>query len=69
MKIFSILICNIKKALAPKSITDPAKKLLIEYHNFLDVFSQTVSDILPLQRLDDHKILLMEEKSPSGGLL
>ena len=39
VEIFSILIRDIEKALAPKSTTDPAKKLLTEYHGFLDVFS------------------------------
>ena len=39
IEIFSILIHNIEKALAPKSTTNPAKKLPTEYHDFLDVFS------------------------------
>ena len=39
MKIFSILIYDIKKVLAPKSATDPAKKLLTEYHDFFNIFS------------------------------
>ena len=39
MEIFSISICNIEKALAPKSTTDPAKKLPTEYHDLLNVFS------------------------------
>ena len=39
MKILSISIRNIEKALAPKSTTDPAKKLPTEYHDFLDIFS------------------------------
>ena len=39
MEIFSILIRNIEKALAPKSTTNPTKKLSIEYHDFFDVFS------------------------------
>ena len=47
MEIFSISIRNIEKALAPKSTTNPAKKLQTEYHDFLDVFSQADSDILP----------------------
>ena len=64
IEIFSILIRNIRKALAPKSITNLAKKLLTEYHDFLDVFSQADLDILPLHRPYDHKILLMEEKIP-----
>ena len=39
MEIFSISICDIEKALAPKSTTDPVKKLPKKYHDFLDVFS------------------------------
>ena len=38
MEIFSILIRNIEKTLASKSITDPIKKLSTEYHDFLNVF-------------------------------
>ena len=64
MKISSILIRNIEKFLALKSITDPAKKLLIEYHDFLNLFSWANSDILPPHRPYDHKILLMKEKTP-----
>ena len=39
MEIFSILIYNIEKVLAPKSTINPAKKLPTEYHDFFDVFS------------------------------
>ena len=39
MEIFSISIRDIEKALAPKSTTNPAKKLPTEYHDFLNVFS------------------------------
>ena len=63
IKIFSILIRNIEKALAPKSTTDPAKKLPTEYHNFLNVFSQADSDILSPHRPYDYKIPLIEEKT------
>ena len=69
MEIFSILICDIEKALAPKSTTDPAKKLPIEYHDFLNVFSRADSDILSLHRPYDHKIPLMEEKTLPWGPL
>ena len=69
MEIFSISIYNIEKVLAPKSITDPAKKLLIEYHDFLNVFSRANSDILSPHRPYDYKISLMEEKTPLWGLL
>ena len=69
MEIFSILIRDIEKALAPKSTTDPAKKLPTKYHDFLNVFSRADSDILPPHRLYDHKIPLMEEKTPPWGPL
>ena len=36
--IFAIIMANIEKALAPKKHTDPAIKVLVEYHNYLDVF-------------------------------
>ncbi len=64
MEIFSISIRDIEKALAPRSTTDPAKKLPTEYHDFLDVFSRADSDILPSHRPYDHKIPLMEDKTP-----
>lgn len=48
MEIFIILIHNIEKVLAAKSTTNPIKKLLIEYHYFLNIFSQANSDILLL---------------------
>ena len=63
MEIFSILICNIKKALAAKSIIDPTKKLLTKYHDFLNVFSQADSDILLPYHLYDYKIPFIENKT------
>ena len=69
MEIFNISICDIEKALAPKSTTNPTKKLPTKYHDFLDVFSWADSDILPLHRPYNHKIPLMEEKTPPWGLL
>ena len=69
MEIFSISIRDIEKILAPKSTTNPAKKLPIEYYNFLDIFFWADSDILPPHHLYNHKISLMEEKSPPWGSL
>ena len=69
MEIFNISICNIEKALTLKSITNSAKKLPTKYHDFLNIFSQADSDILPLYPPYDHKILLMEEKTLPWGLL
>ena len=68
-KIFGIPICNIEKALASKSTTDPTKKLSTEYHDFLNVFFRDYSDILPPYRSYDYKILLIKEKTPPWGLL
>ena len=69
MEIFSISICDIEKALAPKSTTDLAKKLPTGYHDFLNVFSHADSDILLPHRPYDHKIPLIEEKTLPWGLL
>ena len=69
MEIFSILICNIEKTLVPKSTTDSAKKLPTEYYDFLDVFSWANLNILLPHRPYDHKIPLMEEKTPLWSLL
>ena len=63
--IFSILICNIKKVLALKSTINSVKKLLTEYHDFLNIFSQADLDIISPHRLFNHKIPLMEKYTPS----
>ena len=65
MKIFSISICDIEKALAPKSTIDPAKNLPTEYHDFLDGFFRANLDTLLSYRPYDDKISLMEEKTLS----
>ena len=36
--IFAVIMANIKKALALKKHTNPTIKVLVEYHNYLDVF-------------------------------
>ena len=69
MEIFNISICNIEKILAPKSTTNPAKKLLTKYYDFLNAFFKADLDILPLHRLYDHKIPLIKEITPPWGLL
>ena len=69
MNIFSIIICNIEKALAAKSTTTLTKKLLTEYYDFLNVFFLADLDILPPHRSYDHKIPLMEEKTLPWGFL
>lgn len=62
MEIFIILICNIERALAPKSTTDLAKRIPTKYYNFLNVFSQVDSDILVPHHLYAHEIPLIEGK-------
>lgn len=69
MESFKISIYNIEKALAPRCTINLAKKLPTKYHDFLDVFSRANSDILPPYRPYDHKISLMEDKTPSSGLM
>jgi len=36
--IFAVIIADIKKALALKKHTNPATKVPVEYHNYLDIF-------------------------------
>ena len=36
--IFTIIIANIKKALALKKYTNPTIKVLVEYYKYLDLF-------------------------------
>ena len=70
IQIFSVTLRDINIALAPKNHTDPATKLPIEYHDFLDVFSRTDADVLPKHRPGyDHTIELMEGKAPMWGPL
>ena len=69
MEIFCISIRNIEKVLAPKSAINPTKNLPTEYHNFFNIFSQVNSDILPSHCFYEHKIPLMEEKTPPWDLL
>lgn len=60
LQILSFSVYNIEKTLAPRFITDLAKKLPAKYHDFLDVFSQTDLDKLQSHRPYDHKIPLIE---------
>ena len=36
--IFAVIMADIKKALALKKHTNPAIKVPVEYHNYLDIF-------------------------------
>ena len=62
MKVFTVLLRDIEKALEPKKHFNPAVKLLKEYHQFLDVFSRQKVDTLPVHQSYDHKIPLEDEK-------
>ena len=62
MKVFTVSLRNIEKALESKKHFDPAVKLLKEYHQFLDVFSRQEADTLPVHWSYDHKILLEDRK-------
>lgn len=64
IEIFSFSIRDIEKTLASRSTTDLAKKLPSKYPDFFNVFSRADSDKLPPHRTYDHKIPLMEGKTP-----
>ena len=65
MKVFTVSLRDIEKALEPKKHFDPAIKLPKEYHQFLDVFSRQEADTLPVHRSYDHKIPLEDRKQPT----
>lgn len=67
--IFSFLIRNIEKILAPKSITDLVKKLPTKYYKFFNIFFLVNSDILPPHYSYNHKIPLIEGETPPWGPL
>ena len=62
MKVFTVLLRDIEKALESKKHFDPVIKLLKEYHQFLDIFSRQKADTLSVYQSYDHKILLEDEK-------
>ena len=57
-------MADIKKALALKKHTNPATKVLVEYHKYLDVFLREEANKLPECRLYDYKIIIKEGKDP-----
>ena len=67
--IFAASMADIEKALAPKIRIDPKEKLPLEYHDFLDVFSQKEADKLPPHRGYDHRIRLKKDTKPPFGPL
>jgi len=62
-------MANIKKALALKKHTNPAIKVPVEYHNYLDIFLWKKANKLPERRLYNYKIVVKEGKHPRFGPL
>jgi len=61
--LFIIFMRNIDKALKITSFVDSVTLLLLEYHDFLDVFSYKLMNILFERCLYDHKIQLQKSKT------
>jgi len=61
--LFVIFMRDIDKALKITSFIDFVTLLSLEYHNFLDVFSCKLINILPERRFYDHKIQLQKSKT------
>jgi hypothetical protein len=60
---------DIKKALEPKVLIDPATKVPLHYHGNLQVFDQSQADKLPPHRDWDHEIELQPGTVPPHGPL
>jgi len=54
---------DIDKALKITSFVDSVTLLLLEYHDFLDVFSRELMNTLSERRFYDHKIQLKKSKT------
>ncbi len=61
--LFVIFMRNIDKALKITSFVDSVTLLLLEYHDFLNVFSCELMNILSERRFYDHKIQLQKSKT------
>jgi len=61
--LFVIFMRNIDKALKITSFVDSVTLLSFEYHNFLDVFSRELMNILSERNFYDHKIQLQKSKT------
>ena len=55
-------MADIKKALVLKKHTNPAIKVLVYYHKYLDIFLQKKANKLVEHWLYNHKIILKEGK-------
>ena len=62
MKVFTVSLRDIEKALELKKHFDLTVKLPKEYHQFLDIFSRQKADMLPVHWSYDHKIPLEDKK-------
>jgi len=61
--LFVIFMRNIDKALKITSFVDSVTLLLLKYHDFLNVFSCELMNILSERRFYDHKIQLQKSKT------
>ena len=57
-------MADIKKALALKKYTNPAIKVLVEYHKYLDIFLREEANKLLERQLYNYKIIIKEGKDP-----
>ena len=69
VKLFSAFLKDVEKILKPKQHTDPAIKLLPEFHNFFELFSHQKANKLPTHKPYDHKIKFIKNKQPGYGPL
>ena len=63
-QVFAVSLKEIEEALRDKQVIDPAKKLPLEYHDYLDVFLKAAVDKLPPHRDYDHSIQLKPDAVP-----
>ena len=69
VKLFSASLKDVEKTLRPKQHTDPAIKLLPEFHEFFELFFHQKPNKLPPHKPYDHKIKIIESKQPRYGFL
>ena len=69
VKLFSVFLKDIEKALKPKQHTDPIIKLPPEFHKFFELFSHQKANKLPPHKPYDYKIKFIKNKQPGYGLL
>ena len=69
VKLFSVSLKDVEKALKQRQHTDPATKLPLEFHEFFELFSHQEANKLPPHRLYDYKIKFIKKKQPGYGFL